>query len=167
MNKLEQLKSELAKINQGCGKNLGAYMEIPKEYENASDKIRKEKSFSVEVICGKQELCPSCQAEISALKKGISACEERDKEILEKIEIWRDNLTKKKMDFYEEDIDELKQQLTNQSQQDKPRVQDKLGCGKHFKVFEHRYATCGNHYYDEDSPTLCDDCKKLKAVKDG
>ena len=45
-------------------------MEIPKEYENASDKIRKEKSFSVEVICGKQELCPSCQKYKQGLIQG-------------------------------------------------------------------------------------------------
>jgi hypothetical protein len=74
MNKLEQLKTEIEKINQGCGKR----------FEISENRL---------AICGKyyydekeQTLCPSCQAEISALKKGISACEERNKEILEIIE---------------------------------------------------------------------------------
>ena len=72
------LKTEIEKINQGCGKR----------FEISENRL---------AICGKyyydekeQTLCPTCQAEISALKKGISACEEalsqRNKEILEIID---------------------------------------------------------------------------------
>ncbi len=72
------LKTEIKKINQGCGKR----------FEISENRL---------AICGKyyydekeQTLCPTCQAEISALKKGISACEEalsqRNKEILEIID---------------------------------------------------------------------------------
>jgi len=66
---INQLKAELDRINQGCGKNLGAYMEIPKEFQNATDKIRNERAYSVDVICGKQVLCPICQKEKQTLKK--------------------------------------------------------------------------------------------------
>ena len=77
------LKTEIEKINKGCGKNLGAYMEIPKEYENASDKIRKQKSFSIDVICGNQELCPSCQKYKQGLIQGAKMIIEEIRRISE------------------------------------------------------------------------------------
>ena len=62
--KLEQLKTELKEKEKGCGKR----------FEISENRL---------AICGKyyydekeQTLCPTCQAEISALKKEISACEE-------------------------------------------------------------------------------------------
>lgn len=60
MNQLEQLKSELQEKEKGCGKFT------PTGW-GEGDRIR----------CGKSNIfCPDCYAEISALKKGISACEE-------------------------------------------------------------------------------------------
>jgi hypothetical protein len=67
MNKLEQLKSELKEKEKGCGTEI-------------IDKVSCGDKLGTFVT---QWLCPSCKAEISALKKGISACEERNKEILE------------------------------------------------------------------------------------
>jgi hypothetical protein len=63
---LEQLKSELTEKEKGCGLYIG---------ENRIGNL----------LCGKNywlngqyafQFCPTCQAEISALKKGISTCEE-------------------------------------------------------------------------------------------
>lgn len=57
---LEQLKSELKEKEKGCG-----------------DFHCKKCSLKCgDTIDGKLYLCQTCQAEISALKKGISACEE-------------------------------------------------------------------------------------------
>lgn len=63
MNKLEQLKTELTEKEKGCGQ----------EYC-----LEDEDGYEIKHICGHQNrgFCDKCQAEISALKKGISACEE-------------------------------------------------------------------------------------------
>lgn len=110
---LEQLKSELKEKEKGCGTEI-------------IDKISCGDKLGTFVT---QWLCPTCQAEISALKKGISACEEalsqRNQEILEIIDKWE---TKQPIDqkykmekkgiFYniynvsELNLQELKQQLT-------------------------------------------------------
>lgn len=50
------------KTEIGCGKNLGAYMEIPEEFQNSSDKIINQHAYSVEVICGKNRYCEICKA---------------------------------------------------------------------------------------------------------
>ena len=60
MNKLEQLKSELKEKEKGCGTEI-------------IDKVSCGDKLGTFVT---QWLCPTCQAEISALKKEISACEE-------------------------------------------------------------------------------------------
>ena len=62
MNQLEQLKQELKEKEKGCGTSITVGIDYS--------------------YCGFQNrcFCDKCQAEISSLKKGISACEERDKE---------------------------------------------------------------------------------------
>jgi hypothetical protein len=62
------LTKEISDVEKGCGKNLGAYMEIPKEYEDCSEKIRNKYAYCWDVICGNQELCPICRAKLSTLK---------------------------------------------------------------------------------------------------
>jgi hypothetical protein len=63
---LSQLKSELQEKEKGCGKRFNYYGD----------------GNFVNTICTMHGIncngvyCPTCQAEISALKKGISACEE-------------------------------------------------------------------------------------------
>lgn len=68
--KLNELKSELKEKEKGCGKT---------KWEEGRKRI-----------CGIGHginlfYCPTCQAKIEIYKKGISACEEKDKDIVENI----------------------------------------------------------------------------------
>ena len=82
---LKDLLNELKEKEKGCGKR----------FEISENRL---------AICGKyyydekeQTLCPTCQAEISALKKGISACEE----ILNSQQIKKDNSEGSNTDYLE------------------------------------------------------------------
>ena len=68
--KLKTLKEE------GCGENLGAYMKIPKEYENKSDKIRNQHAYSVDIVCGKNYYCEICKIKIKHKQAVKEAYEE-------------------------------------------------------------------------------------------
>lgn len=57
------------KISKGCRKDLGAYMEVPDEYKNSSDKIQHQHAYSVNVICGKNDYCDECKNKVNFIKK--------------------------------------------------------------------------------------------------
>jgi hypothetical protein len=114
------LTSELNRINQGCRKDLGAYMEIPKAYEDCSEKIRNKYAYSVDVICGNQDLCPVCKASkkyfllglISQLKEEIKHLTELEEAIRIQMPWYLSNrLIKIKADlkFYEDKLKEMEE----------------------------------------------------------
>lgn len=58
----KQIAEEVLK---GCGKDLGAYMYVPEEYDQCTDAIRHRHSKEINCICGidelgNLELCTSC-----------------------------------------------------------------------------------------------------------
>jgi hypothetical protein len=66
-NKYEQLKAELQEIEKGCGSFVPYWERNCGQFEDLK--------HSDHYI-----YCPTCQAKIEYLKKGISACEELEKE---------------------------------------------------------------------------------------
>lgn len=70
------LFKQLEDKKKGCakGKELLKQRLEDKDNKYIADFIKE--NWKKELVCCQNNLCPSCQAEISALKKGISACEE-------------------------------------------------------------------------------------------
>ena len=69
--KLNELKAELKEIEKGCGKKW-----IDEESQDWNCGIRDEPLNVTNRNVKWFQLCPTCQAKIEYLKKGISACEE-------------------------------------------------------------------------------------------
>lgn len=59
----------------GCGEDLGAYMQIPEEFQNSSDKIRSQHAYSVDIICGENGYCEVCKAKRDLLKDELEFIE--------------------------------------------------------------------------------------------
>jgi hypothetical protein len=85
-NKYEQLKSELKEIEKGCKKRI--------TYQDISTKCGEEIG---DIGITFKVYCPTCQAKIEYLKKGISACEE----ILNSQQIQKDNSEGSNTDYLE------------------------------------------------------------------
>lgn len=153
---LKGLLNELKEKEKGCGTRLPNF----KEQKIICGMIHKNNNIG-------KILCPVCRAEISALKKGISACEEVQKDILDRMY----RLLKEKKchckgfiseteECFDREWNECKQQLNLNNTSTNLNLNK--GCEKECGIG--KVMKCGEINHFTNTPYLCDDCRK--AVKD-